>query len=61
VVLKDVHPSGQTIVTMLGLERPLQWTSREGSVVVEIPPLSVDELPCEHAYTIKLTHLDDRP
>ena len=40
LVLKDVRPSGQTVVTMLGLERPLKWTparrrlSRRDSAVV---------------------------
>ena len=58
VVLKDVRPSRQTIVTMLGLEGPLKWTPVEGGIAVEVPPLSVDELPCEHAYTIKLTHME---
>ena len=57
VVLKDVRPSGQTIVTMLGREGPLQWTFVEGGLALEVPPLSVDKLPCEHAYTIKLTHM----
>lgn len=59
--LKDVRPSERTVVTLLGLERPLKWTSRDGDLVVEVPPLSVDELPCEHAYTIKLTHVEGRP
>jgi len=30
-------------------------------LTVEIPPLSVDELPFEQAYTLKLTHLQEEP
>jgi alpha-L-fucosidase len=58
VVLKDLHPSAQTIVTMLGLESPLKWTPREDGLAVEVPPLSADELPCAYAYTLKLTHVE---
>jgi alpha-L-fucosidase len=61
VVVKDVRPSGRTVVTLLGLERPLKWTLLEGGLTVEVPPLAAEELPCEHAYTIKLTHLDGLP
>jgi alpha-L-fucosidase len=61
VVIKGVHPSAQTAVTKLGLERPLNWTPGEEGLAVEIPPLSVDEFPCEQAYTLKLTHLQEEP
>jgi alpha-L-fucosidase len=62
VTLKDIHPSAQTIVAMLGWEKPLKWTPVEGGVAVEVPALSVDELPCAHAYTFKLTHVaGDQP
>jgi alpha-L-fucosidase len=61
LVLKDVRPSGETIVTMLGLERPLRWTPLDGGFAVEIPQLSVDELPCRHAYAIKVTHVKGEP
>ena len=57
-VLKDVRPSGQTVVTMLGREEPLHWMPIEGGLTVEVPPVSVDEMPCEHAYTIRLTHVE---
>jgi alpha-L-fucosidase len=57
LIIRDVRPSAQTVVTMLGLEKPLKWTRRDGGLVVEIPHLSVDELPCENAYTVKLTQL----
>jgi hypothetical protein len=58
VVLKDIRPSAQTIVTMLGWAGPLKWTPVEGGIAVEVPPLSADELPCEYAYPLKLTHVE---
>jgi hypothetical protein len=44
---------------MLGAEQPLRWRAVEGRVAVEVPRLSVDELPCEYAYVIKVTHIDN--
>ena len=62
VIIKGVRPSAQAAVTMLGLERPLKWSPAEDGLAVEIPQLSVDELPCELSYTLKLTHLQgERP
>jgi alpha-L-fucosidase len=61
MVIKGVRPSAQTAVTMLGLERPLTRTPAGDGLAVEIPQLSVDELPCEQAYTLKLTYLQEEP
>jgi alpha-L-fucosidase len=58
VVLRDVRPSKRIVATMLGSAGPLKWSSTEEGVVVEVPPLSVDQRPCEHAYTIKLEHVE---
>jgi alpha-L-fucosidase len=55
VVLQDIRPSGETVVTMLGLEKPLTWAPADGGVAVEVPQVSVDRMPCAHAYTLKLT------
>jgi alpha-L-fucosidase len=61
IVIKGVRPSAQTVVTMLGLERPLKWTPAEDGIAVKIPQLPVEELPFEQAYTVKLTHLQVEP
>jgi alpha-L-fucosidase len=62
LVLEDVRPSEQTVVTMLGSGKALKWRPIDGGIVVELPQLSIDELPCEHAYTIKLAHVEgERP
>lgn len=57
VVLKGMKPSAQTVVTILGLQASLKWRQSENGLVIEVPPVSVDDLPCRHAYTIKLTHM----
>ncbi len=43
LVLKDVRPSSQTLVTMLGLEKPLPGAPAEGRLPGEVPALSVDQ------------------
>lgn len=57
VRLASVRASAKTEVTMLGLDGPLKWTAREAGIEVAPPALSADQLPCEYAYTLKLTHV----
>jgi alpha-L-fucosidase len=57
VRLQDVRASPRTEVTMLGLDGSLKWTPREDGVEIVLPTLSLDELPCEHAYVLKLTRV----
>jgi len=52
--LQQVHLPEGAAVTMLGLDGQLNWKSVEGGVEIEIPVLSVDDLPCQYAYVIKL-------
>ncbi len=55
LILKDVAASKNTVVTMLGLKKPLRWKAVDGNIVIDVPQLSVDQLPCEYAYSFKLT------
>jgi alpha-L-fucosidase len=55
LLLKDVQPAANTVVTMLGVKGPLKWQRQGNDVVIDVPRLSVDELPCSFAYTFKLT------
>jgi alpha-L-fucosidase len=62
LVLRDVLPSRQTVVTMLGSREPLRWKPIKGGIVLDGLPLSDDQPPCQHAFTIKLEHVEkDRP
>jgi alpha-L-fucosidase len=54
LALQNVKLAKSAKVTMLGVERPLDWKATSSGVEIEIPRLSVDELPCEYAYVIKL-------
>jgi alpha-L-fucosidase len=48
----------QTEVRMLGYQRPLSWRTQAGSMSIDVPPLSVAESPCRHAWVFKLTGLE---
>lgn len=49
----------QTTVSMLGYEGTLNWKSLgpSGGIVVSIPQISVDQLPCQWAWVFKLEYL----
>jgi alpha-L-fucosidase len=55
LVLKDVTPAANTVVTMLGVTTALKWRRQGSDLVIETPRLSVDQLPCRYAYTFKIT------
>ena len=42
-------------VTLLGHKQPLAWRADESGLTVQMPPLTVGQMPCEHAYVVKLT------
>ncbi|MCE5249929.1 alpha-L-fucosidase [bacterium] len=55
LVLSAPETSGKTAVSMLGFKGAVSWKNRGGKMHIAVPQLSVDELPCRHAYTFKLT------
>ncbi|XP_076453793.1 alpha-L-fucosidase-like [Babylonia areolata] len=52
-------PSSGTVVTLLGYRGPqFQWSKSEGGgMVVEVPPLSISDVPCLWAWVFKLTQV----
>merc|ERR1711976_578340 len=57
--LGGILTSKKGSVTMLGHDkRPLDWTYRHGGgMVVQLPSISVANLPCLWAWTLKLEHV----
>lgn len=55
LVLKDVKSVRGSKVTLLGRGGTVQWTQSGNDVIIDVPGLSVDELPCRYAYTFKVT------
>lgn len=42
---------------MLGVAQSVSWRRSGRCVVLEVPTLSVDAMPCKDAYTFKITHV----
>ena len=58
LILTAPDPSPNTQVTWLGYDKPLKWDSRkEGGMVIKIPMLRPNQIPCEWAWVFKITGL----
>lgn len=56
LALSAPEPEPSATVCLLGREsEPLSWRIEHGKMIISIPPLSVAEVPCGHAYVLKLT------
>jgi len=58
LLLNNPRPAEKTVVTLLGINQPLEWKMSEGKMKIEVPLLSVEEMPCSFAYVFKLTPVD---
>ena len=54
LVLEGVKASAEAKVTMLGLPGELAWTRRNGDLVISVPAMTPEELPCGYAYAFKI-------
>ena len=41
-------------ITMLGHDGPVAWRMQDGKLVIDVPQLTVDRLPCLHAWVFKI-------
>jgi len=59
LILAAVAGTPQTTVAMLGYEPSIKWSSRgpSGGIVVHVPAISEDEMPCDWAWVFKLDHV----
>lgn len=48
------RPPDGTTVTLIGHDAPLAWRYEEGHLVVDVPPLSVDDVPSRYAHAFKI-------
>ncbi len=56
LALQAVKPTKNTTVTMLGRPGELKYQTREGKLVIEVPQLTIDRLPCRYAWTFRITN-----
>ena len=54
LVLSAPKAAGDVAVTLLGAREPLKCRTDGGRLRIEVPPLSVDDVPCRHAYVFRL-------
>lgn len=55
MILKNVVPSKNSSIKLLGFAQPLKWEMENGSVAVSLPDFPVDELSGQPAHVFKLT------
>lgn len=55
LVIRNIKTTPQTKITMLGVNGDLTFKVDQTSVTVQVPNLTVDTVPCRHAYAFKIT------
>jgi alpha-L-fucosidase len=58
ILLEAIKLSSAIEVTMLGTNEPVKRNVDGASLVVELPLLTPDKLPCQHAWVLKITGVD---
>lgn len=58
IVLKDIHSTKKTKVSMLGSQKSVKWEQKGDDIVVTMPVFAFDEIPCQYAWTLKLEQVD---
>lgn len=58
LMLNAPKARADTKITLLGKTGELMWSNSNGQLRIQIPALSVDEVPCRHAYVLKLSGVD---
>ena len=43
---------------MLGYDKKLQWKQNGKNLVIEVPVISYNEVPCHYAWTLKLENVE---
>jgi alpha-L-fucosidase len=56
--LKGVQPMGDLAVRMLGVEEKLTCQAVDGNLVITMPQVAVDRLPCKYAWTLRISGLE---
>ena len=60
LVLDTPKPKPDTEITMLGYEGKVNWQMVDGKLHIRVPQLTIDQLPCKHAWVFKIPHDADR-
>lgn len=55
LLVKDIKAGSNTKVYLLGIEKALEYESKDGDLIIKVPGLVYDELPSQHAWCFKIT------
>ncbi|MDR2513408.1 MAG: alpha-L-fucosidase [Puniceicoccales bacterium] len=55
LTLRDVKTGDKSVVSLLGRSENLEYTRQGDDIVIKVPSLEPDALPCQYAYTFKIT------
>ena len=58
--LESPITTSRTQVHILGHTQPLSWRPAEKGLVIDMPEMSISEIPCRNAWVFKLTGLKTR-
>jgi alpha-L-fucosidase len=56
LVIRDLQPRSGSKVTLLGYQPALTYRYKDGNLEIDVPYLTIDELPCYHAWCFKISH-----
>lgn len=59
LVVKDVKMGSGAKVELLGYDKPLKWKKQGANIAIDVPALTASEVPCDFAWTFKLTGLSN--
>ena len=54
VTIRNLNVPAESEVTLLGREGRLRHRMEGKDLVIDVPPLTPDQLPCQHAWTFKI-------
>lgn len=55
LIVKDVTLESGAKVEMLGYDKKISWKQKGKDVIIEVPQLTASEVPCQYAWTFKLS------
>ncbi|KAH9508467.1 hypothetical protein Btru_055284 [Bulinus truncatus] len=57
LILADPKPSENTVVTLLGYDGSFKWHTVASGMLVSIPPIPLNKMPCKWAWVFRLTNI----
>ena len=61
LVLEGPEPSAGANVSILGGPDNIPWRMKDGKLLIHVPQLTIDKLPCRHAWTFKIPGAARKP